>query len=98
MEAPESYFQRIIIFPASDFIWVPPFFYTSPIFSLQRHHILPGRGLSGAGLGSRGVGWVPGEAGELGGEEAGKLPGAGEVLRARQAGSRAGGEGPQGKD
>lgn len=98
MEAPESYFWRIIIFPVSDFIWVPPFFYTSPIFSPQRHHVLPGRGLSGAGLGRRGVGWVPGEAGELGREEAGKLPAAGAVQRARQPGSRAwGGPGVTGK-
>lgn len=93
MEAPESYFWRIIIFPASDFIWVLPFFYTSPIFSPQRHHVLPGRGLSGAGLGRRGEGWVPGEAGELGREEAVGLQGAGAVHRARQAGP---GE-PQGK-
>lgn len=76
MEAPESYFWRIIIFPASDFIWVPPFFYTTPIFSHQRRHVLPGRGLSRAGLGRRGEGWMPGEAGELGRGEAGKLQGA----------------------
>lgn len=50
MEATVSYFRRIIIFPASDFIWVPPFFYTTPIFSHQRRHVQPGRGLSRAGL------------------------------------------------
>lgn len=55
-EATESYFRRIIIFPASDFIWVPPFFYTTPIFSHQRRRVPPGRGLSRAGL--VGMVWV----------------------------------------
>ena len=56
MEATESYFRRIIIFPASDFIWVPPFFYTTPIFSHQRRRVPPGRGLSRARL--VGMVWV----------------------------------------
>lgn len=35
----------------------------NPIFSHHRRHVLPGRGLSRAGLGRRGEGWLSGEAG-----------------------------------
>lgn len=73
VEAPESYFWRIIIFPASNFIWVPPFFYTTSIFGHQRRHVLPGRGLSRAGLGRRVKDWMPGEGGALDRREAGKV-------------------------
>lgn len=73
MEAPGPYFWRIIIFPASDIIWVPPFFYTTPIFSHHRRHVLPGRGLSRASLGRRGEGGLPGEAGSWVGSAPDKL-------------------------
>lgn len=72
MEASEPYFWRIIIFPASDFIWVPLFFYITPIFSHHRHHAPPGSGLSRAGLSARGEGEMPGETGELGRQGAGQ--------------------------